>query len=101
MESNYELNKMILEIAQVIISITTKIEGFDFDNILIDVSSHKNALIYNILFKTLIGAKPYGVTRVCNGTRYLTLLELGKFCIIFDRIRYLIGVKIAIKYVFS
>ena len=37
-----------------------KIEDFfNFDNILIDEKSHKNILVYNVLCKTLIDAKPF------------------------------------------
>ena len=32
-------------------------EDFDLDNILIDEKSLKNVLVYNISYKTLIGAK--------------------------------------------
>ena len=35
-----------------------KIEDFDFANSLIDEKSYKYVLVYNILYKTLIGAKP-------------------------------------------
>ena len=35
-----------------------KIEDFDVDNILIDEKSFENILVYNILYKTLIGPKP-------------------------------------------
>ena len=35
----------------------TKIEDFDFDNILLYKKLYRNILIYKILFKTLIGAK--------------------------------------------
>ena len=34
-----------------------KFEDFDLDNILIDEKSYQNILVYNILNKTLIGAK--------------------------------------------
>ena len=43
--------------------------------------------------------KVNGFIRVYDGTRYLTLFELRKYCVIFNRIRYLIGVKSGIKYV--
>ena len=33
-------------------------EDFDLDNILIDEKSYENILVYNILYKTLIDAKP-------------------------------------------
>ena len=39
-----------------------KFEDFDFDNILIDEKSYENTLIYNILYKTLIDAKPLHIT---------------------------------------
>ena len=35
-----------------------KIGDFDIDNILIDEKSNENVLVYNILYKTLIVAKP-------------------------------------------
>ena len=35
-----------------------KIEGFDFDNILLDKELHVNILIYGISYKILIGTKP-------------------------------------------
>ena len=34
-----------------------KIEGFDFDNTLIDEELHKNILVYDISYKTLFGSK--------------------------------------------
>ena len=34
-----------------------KIEDFDFDKILLDEKSYENILIYDISYKTLIGAK--------------------------------------------
>ena len=38
-----------------------KFENFNFDNTLIDEKSHKNILIYNISYKTLIGMKPLSI----------------------------------------
>ena len=35
-----------------------KCEDFDFDNILINEKVYKNILIYNILYRALIGPKP-------------------------------------------
>ena len=35
-----------------------KIEDFNLDNILIAEKTYKNILVYNISYKTLIGAKP-------------------------------------------
>ena len=49
-----------------------------------DQISHENDLVYDILFKTLIGAKPLrirfnkvdGLIRVYDGTRYLVLFSI-------------------------
>ena len=68
-----------------------KIEDFGFDYILIDEQSYENVLVYNISYKTLIGAKPlrirfnkvHGFIRIYDGTRYLTLFGHGKYCAIF------------------
>ena len=35
-----------------------KFEGFDCNNILLDKKSYASILIYDILYKTLAGAKP-------------------------------------------
>ena len=48
-----------------------KFEDFHFDNILIDKKSHENILIYDILYKTLIGAK----LCVLDSTKWMDLLE--------------------------
>ena len=37
---------------------TIKIEEFDFDNTLINERTYENILVYDISYKTLIGAKP-------------------------------------------
>ena len=68
---------MILKIAHVIISITIKIEDFNFDTILIDKKSHENVLVYNMSYNILIGVKPMrikfdkvnGFIRFYDGTR--------------------------------
>ena len=39
-----------------------KIEDFDFDNILLDEKLPENILVYDISYKTLIDAKPFGIT---------------------------------------
>ena len=84
-----------------------KIENFDFDNILIDEKSYKNVLIYNILYKTLIGAKPLrirfdkvnGFIRIYDGTRHSVLFGSERIDAIYGMIRYLIGQKSSITYV--
>ena len=58
--------------------IIIKIEDFNLDNILIDEKSHKNILVYDISYKTLVGAKPLrikfdkidGFIRVYDGLDY-------------------------------
>ena len=60
-----------------------KFEDFDFD-ILIDEKSHENILIYNVSYKTLIGAKSLrfrfdkinGFIRIYDGNRYLFYMVL-------------------------
>ena len=77
-----------------------KIEPFGFDNILLDEKSCENILIYDISYKTLIGAKPLLVRfnkierfiRVYDGTRYLVLFGGEKYDFIYNGIRYLLGV---------
>ena len=49
--------KFVVKIALAIILMTIKFEGFDFDTILIDEKVLLNILIYNILYKALIGLK--------------------------------------------
>ena len=59
----------------------TSIENFDFD-ILLDKNSYKNILVYDISYKTLIGAKLLhisfdqvdGFIRVYYGIRYSVLV---------------------------
>ena len=57
----------------------------------------------------MIGAKPMRIRldkvnefiRVCDGTRYLVLFGSEKYDLIYNRIRYFIGVKSGITYVIS
>ena len=66
-------------------------------------------MIYNISYKTLIGAKPLcirfdkvdGFIGVYDGNWYLVLFGPKKFDAIYNRIRYLISLKRDIKYVIS
>ena len=86
-----------------------KVEDFDFDNILLDEKSYENILIYHISCKSLIDAKSLsimfdkvnGFIRDSDGTKYLVLFGLKKYDAIYDRIRYLIGLKSGITYVLS
>ena len=80
-----------------------KLEVFDLDNILIDKKSYENILIYDISYKTLIDAKPLrirffkidGITRIYDGTRYLTLFGSKEYEAIYNRITDLISQKVA------
>ena len=86
-----------------------KIEDFDLNNILIDEKSYENISVYNILYKSLIDSKPLhirfnkidGFIRVYIGTRYFVLFGIEKNDFIYDKIRYLTGVKSNITYIFS
>ena len=65
-------------------------------------------MVYKISYKTLIGAKPLhirfdkidGFIRVYDGNRYFALFVAEKFDFIQNKIRYLIGVKSGIIYVY-
>ena len=57
MENNEIRTKFVLKVVRVIISITINLEDFDLDNISIDQKSNDSILIYDILYKTLIGSK--------------------------------------------
>ena len=63
-----------------------KFEDFDFDNILLDEKSNENISLYDVLWKTFIGAKPLrsrfdkvdGFVTVHDETRYLVSFGLEK-----------------------
>ena len=63
-----------------------KLEDFNLHNILILKKSHENILIYDILYKNLIGSKPLrirfdkidGIIRICDRSRYLILFGNDK-----------------------
>ena len=101
--------KFVLKIVCVIISMTIKLKIFDTDNILIDKKSHKNILIYDISCKTSNGAKHLrirfdkidGFIKIYNAIRYLVLHGPEKYDSIYNRIRYFIGPKSGITYIFS
>ena len=58
-----------------------KVEGFDFDNFLLDEKQYTNILIRGISYSTLIGAKPLRIRldkvdifiRIYDGTTYVVL----------------------------
>ena len=77
-----------------------KIADFNLSKILLNERSLENILVCNILYKTLINAKPLLIRsdkidefiRVYDGTGYLVLTLFGseKYDFILNRIRYLI-----------
>ena len=85
-----------------------KFEDFDIDYILINEKSYGNILVYKISYKTLIGSKPLRirfdktdrVIKVYDGARYLVLFGAEKYDSIWNRMRYLIGLKCGFSYVF-
>ena len=80
-------------------------EYITVDIILLDEKSYKDTLVYNILYKNYMDAKPLhirfnkvdGIIKVCNEVRYLELLSSYNevysriYSEIFDRINYLIS----------
>ena len=93
--------KFVLELCMLFcFSDIIKFEDFDFDNILINEKVYKNILIYNILYRALIGPKPQhirfdkinGFIRVYNVTLwnfndmqyYLALKNMMSFTIGLD-----------------
>ena len=83
-----------------------KIEQLDFNNISLD-ENHENILIYDVSYKSLIGAKPLHIMfdkvagfiiRDYNGTIYSLLFGSEKFDTTFDRIRNLTGLKSSIRF---
>ena len=84
-----------------------KFEDFNLDNIVIDVKSYENILVYKSLSKRLIGAKRLCIRfdkidefiTVDDGTRYLVLFAGEKYDFIHNRIKYLIPVKSGTTYI--
>ena len=93
--------KFVLELCMLFyFSDIIKFEDFDFNNILINEKVYKNILIYNILYRALIGPKPQhirfdkinGFIRVYNVTLwnfndmqyYLALKNMMPFTIGLD-----------------
>ena len=66
-----------------------------------DEKLHENILVYNIPYKTLIGAKPLrikfdkidGFIRIYHATIYLIFFGPEKYDAIYKKIRYLVGQK--------
>ena len=77
-------------------------------SMIVDEKSYGNILIYDISYKTLIGAKPLrirvdkvnGFIRVYHETRCLLSLGSEKYDAIYSMIRYFTPQKSVITYVF-
>ena len=56
----------------------TKIEDFDFDNILLHEKAYENILIYDISYKFLIGSKPLRIRldKVMDLLEFMTEVDL-------------------------
>ena len=68
---------MVLKIVRVNV---IKIEGFDLNNILLSEKSYEKILMYHVLYKTLIGARP-----LC-----IIFDKVNGFIRDFDRMKYLV-----------
>ena len=74
-----------------------------------DEKPYGSILVYIISYKTLIGSKPLwirfhkidGFIRVYGNTKYLVLFGSGKYDLIYNMIRYIIGVQSGITHVIS
>ena len=85
----------------------SKIEDFDFGNILVGEKSYKNISVYDVSYKTFFGSKSLpvrfdevsGFTRIYDEIRYLLLLAPENHDAIYNRFRYLINQKSDITYV--
>ena len=76
-----------------------RVGGINFSDILLEEKSY-DILIYDISYKTFIGAKPLriwfdkidGCIKIYGGIRYLVLFAPERYNAIYDRINYLISV---------
>ena len=73
------------------------IKDFDFDNILLDEKSYENILVYDISYKSLIGAKPFRI----RFDTFLSAKYEASDMMIYSRRRYLISLESGITYVIS
>ena len=82
-----------------------RVEDIDFYYILLDEKTHGNILIYNISYKTFMGAKDLCIrfdnVHINKKTRYLVLFGHRIYNAIYDKINYLLSKKIDDKYVIN
>ena len=95
------LKKSVSKTLRVFISMTFYMISH---NVLLDEKQYEIILVYNISYKTkplrIRFDKIDGLISVYDETRYLVFFSLEKYDAIYKRIRYLIGVKNGITYVF-
>ena len=77
----------------------------DFSDILLDEKSYENILIYDVSYKTFMGAKALRIwfekvkfIKIYDGIRYLVLFAPERYNAIYDRINHLISEKGGITY---
>ena len=86
-----------------------RVIDIDFSDILLDEKSYENILIYDISYKTFIGAKPLRIRfdeidrfiKNYHGIIYLVLFGPERYDVIYNRIRYLISKKSGITDIIS
>ena len=107
MEKNNELKKADIENRTCYyFDDIMKVVDIYFDNILLEKKSYEIILVYDISYKTVMGARPLrimfdsvdGFNKIYNGIRYLVLFGHEKYNAIYDRINYLLNEKVNIKY---
>ena len=106
---NIELKKSLLKITRVIISMASLNLKILILIIFYWMKNSIKKMVQIISYKTLIGAKPLrisfvkvdGFIIVYDGIRYLVLFGLENYDAIYNKIRYLIGVKSGMTYIFS
>ena len=99
--------KLILKVTR--INININFQDFNSYYNLIDGKLQESILIYNISYKILIGTTPFHIRfnevdrfiRIFDGNRFLVLLGLEKYDVIYNRIRYSVSQKSGTTYVFS
>ena len=81
-----------------------RVRDIDFSDIILDeklYKKYKNTLIYDISYKTFMGAKPlrirfdkiHGFIKISDEIRYLVIYDYERYNVIYDRIRYLLSEK--------
>ena len=92
---------MILQIEHVIISGYNEVGDFNSDKILLDENLYEHILVYEVSYKTFMGAKSLrirfqnvnGFIKIYDRIRYLVLIGPKRYEAIYDRIRYLLSGK--------